>query len=259
MTVSRWWLWPLIVAAVVDLALVVRHQTSPAAAVNRAVTRTTALNGCQESVLLRQAGVDLLYVVGTWTTGGRLVVEPAALSFHPGAGLTSASRKQIELGAELGNATMSLAISAHQALTLGASYRSQLRLGASWLSGPCVPLTNPFQSRLTVTGQAGALPNRYTLYRGLLTVNRGGQALFSKADLWVGVRADGRLGFEVLRQNRGTSPSGLLAVATVFSYPRQHLNSLVRATVAARESFYTADYHRVLTALALTPVGQTPV
>lgn len=256
----RWWVVPLVIAAVVDVALLARYETSPGVVVDRAILRTVGGPGCEQAVLVRGAADDQLYVIDTWRRKGQVVDSTAQAAFIPGAGLTPQSRTVIAEGGELDLSGLNhpLALPGGES-GLVVRYRQQLGQGASWLSGPCLPFSNPFQSHLRLLGQMGDRGQRWTVYDGVERYARGPFQLFASADVWMGLRPDGRMGFEVLRPVTSAEGNGqavpvagsVVTVATLFEYPKTHLGrSFARQKAVQREHFYRLEYRRVLAMIA---------
>jgi hypothetical protein len=245
--IRRWWALPLVVAALVDAALVARFETSPGLAVDHAILRTVSGDGCEQAVLVRGVGSDQLFVIDTWVEGGGWVGDTATASFVPGLGLTPASEAAILADSELDLSQLGRPVH----LALRRDYQAQIGAAASWLRGPCLPFANPFQSHLRRLGTVRAGAERYTVYRGRLRYVRGAFQLFGLADVWMGVRADGRMGFEVVRELGGGSSTPSVTVATLFQYPKAHLGRrFAREAPALRARFYREEYQAVLSTLS---------
>lgn len=255
MKAARWWAVPLALALVLDAALAARFEASPAMAVGRAIVRTARGGTCRQAVVLRGQGLDRLFIVDTWVRQGHLVEVPSTVDFSPGLGLTPQSRRTIREGLEVDLSRLTGPFPTPKVgpgLTplLGA-YRQQVGAGDSWLQGPCLPFANPFQSRLHKIGAVASQGTAYTEYLGAVH-GRGGFQMFPDAEVWVGVRAGGRIGFELLRQqpSAGGNPA-LQAVATLFTYPRSHMGrAFARETPTQREAFYGSVYRQVLSTMA---------
>ncbi len=253
MNVRHWWLIPLAVALVVDAGLAVQHETTPAMAVNRAVSRTTSGGDCRESILFRGVGLnDQVDVMDAWNSQGQIFTQRAKVTFTSSTQLSAASVQALELNDALQPVIKSGGPTGR--VTLAGSYHSQVRQGISWLGGPCVPLVNPFQSGIRPLGKVSTGSETYALYGGRITVNRGGgQPLFADAQVWMGVRPGGRLGFEVLHAV-GPTPMGTLEdVATLYTYPTERMATVQQTeTLGQLEQFYLAHYQRLLAMLHAT-------
>lgn len=242
MSPARQWLIPLLAALLIDAALVLRFQTSPGTAVSRAVLRTTSNGACQASLLVRVLGLDNLVITDTWVQGAQpktVAAQPIAFAAAQGL-LTPQSQQLIDEGIE---------VQTDPAIQppMKAAYVQQIRHGTSWLAGQCTPFSNPFKSRLRVLGTMGSPDGPYVVYRGIATTPPGPGRL-PKADVWLGVRSDGRLGFELLRQIPTTAvdPGSLVILEKVFTYPSTHLDALQHQPASARASYYQQDYHDLL-------------
>ncbi len=258
----RGWVWPLLVAALIDVGLVLRFENSSGMAVDRAILRSVRGSNCQQAVLVHSPASDQLFVIDTWRRGGAIVSGTATADFVPGAGLTPQSKAAIAEGGEV-NLTMlqhPVAVPAADGLLIS-RYQQQLDAAASWLAGPCLPFANPFQSHLRRVGTVVDGRRRLTLYRGALRYARGAFQLFAAARVWIGVRADGRMGFEVLQESPlptgGTAGAQPVTVTTLFQYPDAHLGRrFARQPAALRAGFYEREYDRVLGTLrTLVTVG----
>ena len=242
MNPSRWWLLPLAIALMIDAMLGLRLETSPGMVVSRAVLRTTSSGGCQASVLFRMLGLDNLVIIDTWSQGPKAESLAANnVQFAAAAGLlTPQSQAVISEGIEVTRDPVPQP-------PLKADYKSELHRGVTWLTGQCTPFSNPFRIRLRRLGRMGGPQGSYVVYRGILT-NRPGVGPVPKADVWLGVRPDGRLGFELLRQipTAPVDPGSLVTLEKVFTYPAAHLDALAKQSVPERTSFYQQEYHDLL-------------
>ncbi len=242
MSPARGWLVPLLVALIIDAVLGLRYQTSTGMAVSRAVLRTTGSGACQASVLFRMLGLDNLVIIDTWSQGPKAESLAANnVQFAAAAGLlTPQSQAVISEGIEVTRDPMPQP-------PLESDYTSELHRGVTWLTGQCTPFSNPFRTRLRRLGTMGSPEGTYVVYRGILT-NRPGVGPLPKADVWLGVRQDGRMGFELLRQipTAPVDPGTLVTLEKVFTYPSAHLDALAQQSAAERASFYQQDYHDLL-------------
>ena len=252
----RWWVWPLVVAAVVDAALVGRFETSSGLAVDRAVLRSVHGSNCQQAVLVRSAASDQLFVIDTWRRGGAVVSGTASAAFVPGAGLTPQSKAAIAEGGEVNLSMLQRPVATPPSDGLMANrYLQQVGAASSWLAGPCLPFANPFQSHLRRMGTVPDGGQDLTVYRGDLRYARGSFQLFARAKVWMGVRPDGRMGFELLQEAAvpgvaAASPQNAVTVATLFQYPHSHLGqAFANQAPALRAGFYQKEYRRVLTTI----------
>lgn len=242
MSAARGWLIPLLVALLIDAALVVRFQTSAGLTVSRSVVRTIGSGGCQSALLVRVLGLDNLIITDTWSQGQKARVMAAQpIAFAAAQGLMTPQTEQlIDEGIEVQTDPQLHPV-------LESQYAAQIRRGTSWLSGQCTPFSNPFRTSLRRLGTMQAPDGPYVVYRGLLKTDPGPGRL-PKADVWLGVRGDGRLGFELLRQIPTTAvdPGSLVILEKVFTYPGTHLDALQVQPAPARASFYQQDYHDLL-------------
>ena len=243
----RWWV-PLLAALVVDAGLIAHHEVAAATRVNRAVQKATAGGQCREAVLSQTTGVNDLSVVDAWQGKGTIYTQLATVSFVRGTTLTAKSVQSIELGQDLGPVT---ANPPGAASTLGGSYRAQLARGISWLTGPCIPMVNPFQSGMRRLGQFFVATEPYSVFQGRITVNRGGgQPLIPNASVWIATGGDGRIAFEVLRTTDAVSIGDPQTVAASYTYPTERMAAMERhETVKEIERFYTSTYTRLLAAV----------
>jgi hypothetical protein len=243
----------LVVAALIDAALVTGYEVSPAMRVSRAVLRTIRDGACEEAVVVRGKSVDKLFVVDSWLRNDRLVSVPIGVDFAPGAGLTHQSLQMIREGADVDLSGLTAALPAKKQ-DLGIQpllniYRSQVGAADSWLQGPCFPFANPFQSNLRAVGGVTAQGVDYRVFRGNVRYARGAfQLFFPNAEVWFGVRPGGRLGFELLVQlpSKDFNPA-ISVVATLFRYPSTHTGRAFAAQApAVRAAFYAGVYAQVL-------------
>ena len=253
MSAARWWVIPLLLALVVDGALVTRHEASPAMSVGRAILRTVRGGRCQEAMVMRGTDLDRMFILDTWLKDDQIITIPGIADFAPGLGLTPQSQQTITEGMDVDLTHLSAPASAHPgprgSRPLIDRYAQQVRAGDSWLQDACVPFANPFQSHLQrVTTPVSSGGTRYTVYHGTVRYARGGFQLFPDAEVWIGVGTDGRLGFELLQQQPSSNGNAaILSVATLFTYPTAHLGSaFAKQAPSARESFYDGLYARVL-------------
>lgn len=253
---GRWWLAPLLLAAVVDAAVVVHHELAPATVINRAVQRGTRSGQCREAVLLQTNGASELDVVDAWVAKGLIYTQKGAVMLASASTLAPASVRAIELGEDLGPVTSSPAGSP---ATLASWYQAQVAKGVSWLNGPCVPMVNPFQSGMRRLGLFAVAHQDYAFFAGHITVDRGGgQPLIPDAAVWIATGSDGRIAFQVLRATDPVPAGQLRTVVAFYTYPRQRMANLERhETVRQIEAFYTGIYRHIEAALQATqaPTG----
>jgi|GEM_PF-3463538 len=214
----RFWWAPLAVAAVLDLLLVVHAHFVPGAQVDRAVRRSLLAAGCQEAVLVRTAGgPDDLSVLHVTVGGAQVSVLDMRAEFGPSGGLTAASRQNVAAGSDssVSVGPVGSSASAHPLLD---AYAHQLRSGANWLNGACLPLPNPRASRLRAAGNLQVDGAAYHLFRGHAPFQENGQPIFqSPASVWMGVSGNGTLGFAVVEGK--LRQTGVDAVfASMFGY-----------------------------------------
>lgn len=201
---------------------------------------------------MRGADLDKLYVVDTWLRQNHLVTVPSTVDFAPGIGLTPQSQEIIREGLDVDLSRLTATIPQQKQFQgsqpLVQHYAQQLGAGDSWLQGSCVPFSNPYQSHLHRVATMTSQGTRYTVYHGGVHNARGGFQLFPNAEVWIGVRADGRLGFELLEQQPAKNGNpAITSVATLFTYPSTHLGTdFVQQPVGQREQFYDGTYTRVL-------------
>jgi len=224
--------------------------------VSRAITQTIRGGACEEDVLVRGEGLDKLFMVDSWLQNDHVVTVPSTVTFAPGAGLTPQSVQSIREGLEVDLSRLTGAFPT-QKQYLGIRpllqvYNAQLGAGDSWLQGTCVPFANPFQSHLRPVGVVSNQGTGYTVYQGGVSYKRGALPLLPKAEVWFGVRADGRLGFELLEQQPSPDANpAISAVATLFTYPQTHLGTaFAQQSPSRREAFYLSTYARVLSTIA---------
>jgi hypothetical protein len=249
---SRWWLLPLAIALLVDVTLVVRQQASPGLAVSRSIVRGASGGSCETSTLVRNAVggslSDDLFVIDTVTVGSGVISTAANPQFGPGGQIVPQSQQMIAEGLDIQSEPdpVPAALTRTGQPALVANYLAQLHHGDAWLSGPCVPFANPERSHLRRAGSFATADGAYTVYSGRLTTS-GTEGELAKSEVWVGVRADGRVGFEVLRQlpSRNADPA-VIFVAQLFTYSGGHLSALKSQPAAARIAFYDSDYQDVL-------------
>ena len=253
---GRWWLAPLLVAVMVDGAVVVHHAAAPSAAINRATQRSTRSGECREAVLLDTAGVQQVDVVDAWDAQGRVYTQQGSVMFAGGATLAAESVRSIELGEDLGPVTAS---TPGVPMSMATYYQQQVGQGISWITGTCVPMVNPFQSGMRRVGLLSVANEPYELFHGRIAVNRGGgQALIPDAEVWIATGGDGRLGFAVLRPTQPVPVGDLTTVAVLYMYPTERLASMEKhETVKQIEAFYRDLYGHLQAALQATkpPAG----
>jgi hypothetical protein len=249
----RWALIPLAVALVVDVALVARYETSAGATVSRAIVRGAALGSCDTSTVVRtDAGntpQDSLIVADTWTAGKNVLQTAANPAFGPGGQLVPQSQQTIEEGLDIQHQT---ATPIPAALLRGGqpplveNYLAQIHRGATWLSGPCLAFANPMRSHLGAVGSLKTASGDFRVYRGELTASGTG-ALFQRSEVYLGVSAQGRVGFELLLQLPAPNANpAVVFVAEVMRYNAPLLSGLAKHGVAQREAFYANDYRDVM-------------
>jgi hypothetical protein len=248
MNTSRVWLLPLVFAFVLDAFLVVRYETSAAMRVARAALRTTAGGMCEASVLERfqrlQDILDSVIITDTWVEGGQVRSRDALMQFAAAQGaMTPQSLRTIAEGIDVESMPVTQT-------SLKASYQAQLHRGVPWVQDQCAPFANPFRSHLRPVGTLQAPQGPYAVYRGFLQAGNGrpqpGQPLAQlRADVWIGIRSDGRVGFEVLRILPVPGSELPIAIEKLFTYPGPggHLADLAQQPADARVSFYGQIYH----------------
>lgn len=212
-----WWL-PLVLAAVVDLLLVLHALNLPGAQVNRAVERSLLAHGCEEGLLVRTAGGgDSLSLLHVSLGGSDVTVRAMQAEFGPNGDLTASSRASIGEGSDVSTSSGPAAAALGPHPLLGA-YDRQIQTHATWLQGDCLPLPNPRVSHLRAAGDLQLPDGAYHMYHGKAPFEENGHPIFqTNASVWMGVAPDGTLGFAVVDGTlRETGVDALFA--SVFQY-----------------------------------------
>ncbi len=257
MAVFRWWLLPLALAVVVDGLLVTRLETSAGMSVNRAIVRGATGGACMTSTVVRSSAADSptdqLFVTDTWMQHETVLTLGASPQFGPDGVLVPQSQATIAQGLDIESQPaqpLPKAIVRSGRPPLVENYLLQVHHGAAWVTGPCVPFANPMRSHLSSLGAMQTPAGSYTVYRGQLTTP-GGSAELAKAEVWLGVRSDGRIGFEVLQQlPSANADPAIVFVAKLFTYHGPQLSGLAKESASDRIAFYDADYRAVLQTIA---------
>jgi len=252
-----WWL-PLVIAAVVDLALLVHGLNLPGARVNRAVERSLQTQGCEEGLLVRTAGgADSLSLFDVHLGAADLTVQAMQADFAPNGDLTPSSQASIGVGSDVATTSTPTAVASDPHPLLSA-YDRQIRANTTWLRGDCLPLPNPRISHLHAAGDLRLPGAAYHMYQGEAPFQVNGHPIFeASAAVWMGVAQDGTLGFAVVHGRlRQTGVDALFA--SVFQYePAGHAAppaAAARPTASARVQTYVAtrgDIVRLLAGLGI--------